>query len=233
MSEKVVFSVKMLSDQKAKATEILENYSESKHLDKGDALYRLMMLSTEKIAESTGENVSKKKPIDCNFLMYDSESDEWVCLENIARNKKPSVLGMDGIKVKQLCQACFDKRNQDKRNEEMKILQKKGFDRLAQFYKQFQIITDNGLNAYVRICNCDDFEKFSISRNGHTLNCPQQNDEIVTIEEVCMNKIDPTTSKRGCPWLVSIDSIVNLKDTTQYKDLVRQFPELENKSNEE
>ena len=233
MSEKVTVSWKVSLEQRSLITEIVNNYSEEKHIEKGEAVIRLLKNGVDKLTETTGQDYSKVKPIDCDFLMYDQETELWVCLETIAKNKKAQELGMDGIKVKQLCTACFNKRQLERKESEYKQIQKKGFDRLAQFYKQFQIITEGGLKAYVKICTCETEDSgISISRNGHTLNCGLQNRDIVNIDDICLKRLDEATNQVGCPWLVSIDSIVNLKETETYKDLVKGFPELEHQKEE-
>ena len=233
MSEKVTVSWRVPPEKKDLIMELVNNYSDEKHLDKGEGLYKLLKNGIDKLTETTGQDYSRVKPHDCNFLMYDKEADTWVCLETIARNKKAQELGMDGIKVKQLCTACFDKRTLERKEAEYKLIQRKGFDRLAQFYKQFQIITENGLKASVKICTCENEDGgISISRNGHTLNCGLNKREVVSIDDICLKRLDEVTNQVGCPWLISIDSIVDLKDTETYKDLVKGFPELEHQKEE-
>lgn len=231
---KDTISYRIDSEKKSYISEIVSTLATAQNIDKGDALFKIVKYFNDTSRQKQESEFSSIKPYNCNFLEYQNET--WVCLETIASKKTPSDLGIDNEQVAAKCRACYEKREFEENDRRRKLLEKDNIKKLTEFFKDFQNLRRQGFDASVVMCKCSliDKNRIIISRDGETLYCPQQNDEVVSIDEICKNVINPVSHSAPCQYLVSIEHHVQFINPKKEKDADIILPLLEeSKTNDE
>jgi len=163
--------------------------------------------------------------ISCNYIQF--VDDGFYCLEKFSKSKKKDPLGLEPKEVIILCSSCIQgkrdsveaKINEERRKESMK--------KILDFAKQFMVITEKGFLAtsYMCIANTLDGE-LTFSRDGKSLTCTLQDNDIVSIPDICMCALNPKTQKPPCQYLVTMEHLASItKDDLKKMNL--DLPTLE------
>jgi len=206
---------KVSDSQKQLINNTLERVAKHTGLNKGDSLvYIIESFSNKQIGNESGEYIKPNvrdvlQYVDCPYIEHSDEI--FWCLEKAHTSKKKDNLGVDPENVKRFCIACkqgkadlIEKRNKEERRKE-------SFKRLERFLKQFMTITEKGFIAETYMCLCNAIEGNLIySRDGKSLQCPLEENDIVQIQDVCMNALNPKTGLPPCHYLVTLEHLVQL-----------------------
>lgn len=225
-------SFKLGLDQRKYVMDTIDNVSNQKSIDKGDALYSIIKSFNESTKKQNDEDYSRVRPFNCNFLNFNEEN--WICLEPMGSSKKPVELGIDVTDVRPKCQACFDSRAMAENERKRKLLEKDNIKTLSEFYRDFTALTRQGFDASFTMCKGSLLEKNTviISRDGECLYCPIQNMDLVNIKEVCKEVINPITKASGCQYFTSIEAHVKFKGSKAEQKIKEIFPRLDKDSEE-
>jgi len=146
--------------------------------------------------------------INCDYLLYDGK---FYCLEKYHKTKERDVIGIDPEKVKANCIACLKGKQDIIKNRLIEQRRKESFKKLHDFLKQFIVITEKGIIANAYMCTYDAIDgKFHVSKDGKTIECPLEEDEYVSIKDVCYTRLNPKTEMPPCHYLITLEHIVKL-----------------------
>jgi len=212
---KSVWSTRLNKEQKDKINKTLERIAEEKEFTKSQSLiYIVDSFSKMQLGDSTNEPVTINiretlLDIDCDYIEYSDET--FWCLEKTHKTKKKDELGTDPESVKRICRACKQGKADIIGNKIREERRKESFKRIERFLKQFMTITEKGFIAETYMCLHDAIEGNLIySRDGKSLQCPLEDNDIVQIKDVCMNAINPKTGLTPCQYLVTLEHLVQL-----------------------
>jgi len=226
----VTWSVKVNDSQKQLINNILEKVVIEKGFNKGDSfIYILESFSNIDIGNVSGEYIKPNvrdvlQSVDCDYIEYSDEL--FWCLEKAHKTKKKDNIGIEPESVKRFCIACKQGKSdilQIKIEDERR---KESIKKLQNFAKSFMIVTEKGFLANSYMCIRDSLEgNLSFSRDGKTLTCSLNDNDIVNIDEVCMKALNPDTELTPCQYLITLEHLVKLsKDDLKTLDL--DLPEI-------
>lgn len=223
-------SFKLDEDKAETVKEIISDQSSRTGKDQGDILYSIVLDSQK--PEQRSENHAPEttssqvlETINCPYLeIMDSQ---FTCLEGIAKKKKVETIGYSPEETLIKCRACIRYKLEARERERQKELRTEAMRKLAKFVAQFSKIASNGFEVVANLCTCNEFEgnQFIFSRDGETLFCPLQDDDLVNIKAHCQQKINPNTGEKPCEYLIALSQIVNL-DAEFWDGVETQYPDL-------
>jgi hypothetical protein len=237
MSQQSVLTVKVDAEKKDYINKTINNVSKIKSIEnKGDVLYYIIKTYNETSHKTVDVDYSNVKPFECNFLNFQNET--WLCLEPMSTTKKDIDLGTDINNIRAKCKACFEGHAFTENERKRKLLERDNIRNLTEFYKDFLAMTKQGFNVDCVMCKGALLEKNTVimSRDGESLFCPNQNMDLVNINNVCKEVSNTVTKSKGCEYLISLEHHVNFKGSDvdeKIKEILPKLKQLEdNKENE-
>ena len=216
----------------------MESLAEEKDFNKAEALEHVVDAYNKMLLEGKVKPDDYIEPdiqdvlnsIKCDYLLFDGK---FFCLERYHKKKERDIIGTDPSKVKDNCMACL-KGKQDLIKQKIdEQRRKESFRKLHDFLKQFIVITERGIIANAYMCTYDVIDgKFHVSKDGKTIKCPLEEDEYVSIKDVCYTRLNPKTDLPPCHYLITLEHLVKLtKEDLKTMDI--DIPEIEYVESEE
>jgi len=224
-----VLSIRLPENQTETINKMIDEYSKEKGVTKGEALYQLLIESRIKKPEDRvfepEENPSNI--VGCNFLNLIENN--FYCFENLHRTKIGKQLGESLSIVIEKCKACKRGKEQQREKENEKLLQKETIRKLIDFRKEFLRISQDGFGATCYMCKADllDNYRISFSHDGLSLLCPQLENKLVLIKEVCRQAIDRKTQEIPCKYFIELEHHVTFTETPIYEKIKTKLPQIE------
>jgi len=225
--------------EKDKVNEILDEYSKIKNIKKPEALIQILDLynksehgesiTSEYIPPNVQEVLDEiQKELGCSFIKF--MENDFYCLEQIARTKKPVMLQGSPEDVLDMCRACNKYREEKKQEKIDALRQKEYIKRLERFMKGLITISERGFITDVQFCIREVLDgRLGFSRDGQTLQCPLEDNELVYINEKCQTMLNPDTGLPPCQYFASIDKLVQMdKSVWEGNDLTLPILALDN-----
>ncbi len=230
------FSVKLDEHKRDFVNQTINNFQEDNGIDtKSEAFYLLVKQFASKDQDEPvkagnvfyGAIQTTIKDIDCPYLDYSENDDQFLCLEHFAKNKRPRIITSDNRKALTYCMACKNKKIENETIRVNRILEKQNIKRLRDFLTRFQQITGKGFEVETVLCLAEVFSEnsFTLSRDGITLYCPIDKDT-VNIEFHCKQKVNPDTKETPCEFLSTLKHIARFNEQF-FKDQDITVPQLE------
>ena len=178
--------------------------------NKGIALLKLCSLYKEGFKQPdrdySSEILLTLKQINCKYLRYESEIEGFVCNEDFFKKKKGIVIGANPDLIIQRCNDCRQGKQdllEQKKDEE---LRKKSIMKLLNLTKAISQFAHNGFEVDIMLCTAPLKKEGSIqcSYNGEHMNCILKENELMNIEKVCKQTINPKTLTQPCQYLISL-----------------------------
>ena len=215
MSQKT-FSVRITKSVKDKIENCLVKIAEDTGFKKGKALEYVFDAYIQMLLEGKAKPDEYIEPdiqdvltsINCDYLLYDGK---FFCLERYHNKKERDIIGIEPSKVKDNCMACLKGKQDIIKHKITEQRRKESFRKLHDFLKQFIVITEKGIIANAYMCTYDALDgKFHVSKDGKSLRCPLEEDEYISIKEVCFNRVNPKKEMPPCQYLITLEHIVKL-----------------------
>lgn len=148
--------------------------------------------------------------IQCDYLRRGLAT--WLCGETMRKKKVPTDLGNDPELVVAGCLDCIRKREELHAIAINKILVKLSIVKMREFYLQFMKLSRDGLGVDCLMCRAELLDGITqMSVDGASMRCPQLDNQYVSIEEVCLQKVNPQMGL-GCEFFISVEHFVDLDD---------------------
>lgn len=231
----IAFRLATQSD-KDRINDILEDYMKKKNIKKPEALLEILDLfdqsefseavSRDYVAPNVQEVLDEvKQKLGCGYIKF--MDNDFYCLEKIAKTKKPVRLLGSPEDVLDMCRACDHYIEEQKQAKVEALRQREYIKRLEKFMKGLITISERGFITDVQFCICEVLEgNLGFSRDGRTLQCPLENNELIYIAEKCQTMLNPKDGLPPCQYFATIEKLVQLdKSVWETHDL--NFPALE------
>jgi len=218
--------------------EISDRFSEIDN--KGQAFMKLISLFNEGFKppsdDAIGDSKRAMEQVNCDFLRYEGEVEGFICNEYFHTKKKGNPLGHEPQLILMRCYDCRRGKQIKKQQEIDKKLQQDSFRKILDFRKTFMQALGDGIEADVFLCkgSITKDSSFQISVNSENMTCPLIDDDLVTIEDFCKQKINKATGLTPCRHLIihPIRPKIQLHDVNltpeQYREEIKQMlPSLE------
>jgi len=211
---------------------------------KGDVLLHLLefyntggSLFKIDIDDPTIQNViDEVYKLGCEFLKYEDESlEKFQCYETMLSKKKPTPLSPIPERTLQRCIDCIKGKTALKQLQYEKKLEKDMIKKILNFRKMLMTMVGEGFISEVYFCTGDmrNNQAIIFSRDNITLPCPLNEMEIIKIDKVCMNTVNPKTDTTPCKHLIMDKHIAKLKKKhfknieAEYEEVTEILPQLE------
>lgn len=242
MSEHIGFRVTKEAKEYMNSTlsEIPDLYPDVSN--KGEALKKIFDIYNERleftdddntILDTEIQNVLNK--IDCDFLSYESQALGFMCNEFFFRKKKGDSVGYDPRLVLTRCNDCAKGKEKQKEIDIEKMLQKDSIKKILDLRKALMTMIGKGFDVEACLCKGDMIDQNAVyfSMDGKHLPCPIADDEsldmpLVSIADVCLEAINPTTYKTPCEHFINLYHKVFIPDFVDIvKEVQKDLPQIE------
>jgi len=213
----VTLSFKVSESEKEYANNLILDVQKQTDKNKSESFIEILRIYEQSLLDGkTNEkyvspNVAQVlKNIDCEFLKFYDQ--DFVCLEKIASTKKPVLLEGSPEQVQDMCQACGYYREQKRLAKIQALRQKEYIKRLEKFMKGLMRITEKGFITDIQFCICDVLDgELGFSRDGLTLKCPLEDNEIVYINDKCKTMLNPKDGLPPCQYFASLERLIRIQ----------------------
>jgi len=175
----------------------------------------------------------------CAYLKYEDESLEKLqCYETMLSKKKPTPLSPIPERTLQRCIDCIKGKLALKQLQYEKKLEKDMIKKILNFRDMLMTMVGEGFVSEVYFCTGEARNNQSIifSNDNITLPCSLNEMELVKIEKVCMNTVNPKTNTTPCKYLIMDKHIAKLKKKdfktmeAEYEEVREALPQLEHQT---
>jgi len=175
----------------------------------------------------------------CDFLKYEDESiEKFQCYETMLTKRKPTPLSPIPERTLQRCIDCIKGKVALKQLRYEKKLEKDMIKKILNFRDMLMTMVGEGFVSEVYFCTGEARNNQSIifSNDNITLPCSLNEMELVKIEKVCMNTVNPKTNTTPCKYLIMDKHIAKLKKKdfktmeAEYEEVREALPQLEHQT---
>lgn len=241
------FAFRIPTSRKKEVNEQINNIQDIQKLTKkGDVLFHLLEFYNTKgslfkldIDDPTIQNVIDEiKNLGCGYLKYEvKEPEKFMCYETMMNKKKPTGLSSIPDITLQRCIDCIKGKEELKIRQYEKKLEKDMIKKILNFRSMLMTMVGEGFISEVYFCTCEARNNQSIifSKDNLTLPCSLNEMELVKIQKVCMNTVNPKTNTTPCKYLLMDKHIAKLKKKdfrtmeAEYKEVREVLPQLEHR----
>jgi hypothetical protein len=203
----------------------------------GDAVVKLCRIYDDGVASigfaelphSVQETINTVK---CEFIK--NISGVFQCYETYHKNKKTKEIGSEHDKVITACNLCrVGKARAIQTNVENQF-RKKGISSMVKLVNDLLRIDHDGAVAQIFLCQSKRWthDEIIISSDQVHMKCPELENELILIDEYCVNQIDPHTLKPPCRYLVAPYLKVPIEIPEETRAIIEDIKQLENQEPE-
>lgn len=234
---KTTISFKVAEEDKEYFNKVLNRVADMYDVeDKGDALKlvfeKYLLEYEDKQPSKDYETERVKLSVNCGFLGFE-QLNGFLCYELQYKKKKPNELGFNPDVVIMRCLQCKSGKEYVRRIGIEKQLTKEGIKKLLTLYKTLSQLVQRGLDIKGYCCISGLNEKGIIisSSDGLRLPCSYEDDpeSLVSIELVCKERINDSTMKPPCRYLIDLlmrGRSLDIEDIAKkFDETLRQLPE--------
>lgn len=161
--------------------------------------------------------------VGCDFLRWEGNTLGFMCYEKFHDKKKGDPIGSDGDDVKDRCYICEVGKQAKLQKKFEAQLMRRDVKGLLDLRKILFSLSEEGGFIQIYICRCElKNHKIAVSLDGHTLKCPLEKDQLVSIQNHCYDRINPKTMQTPCEYLLD-PHVKGKMESQEANEIIKQL----------